>query len=120
MRVSQMDRFDERRRVDAVGGNGGQPDVRRGRSLQVKSIGHMNKSHTYEKGCPEVTLTERQEAQLRRLWFVYGNGGPKQGHPHDHYFIQRFFDAGQDQRGLYPGVSQECLKAVDAVLSDPA
>ena len=80
----------------------------------------MGKSHTYQKGCPEVILTERQEGKLRRLWFIYGNEGPKHTHRQNHYFIQRFLDAGQDQRSVYPDVSQECLDAVDAVLSDPA
>jgi len=78
----------------------------------------MNRSHTYEKGCPEVTLTDTQERKLDDLWHIYGNNGPKHTTRGNHYFIQRFLDAGQDQRSKYE-VAQECLDAVDAVLADP-
>ena len=80
----------------------------------------MTRSHTYQKGCPEVTLTDDQIRKIERLWFIYGNNGPKHmPYRHNHYFIQRLLDAGQDQRSVYPDVSQECIEAVDKVLSNP-
>ncbi len=80
----------------------------------------MSRSHTYEKGCPEVALTESQTRKLERIWFIYGNNGPRHmPYRHNHYFIQRFLDAGQDQRSKYHDVSQECLDAVDKILSEP-
>lgn len=61
----------------------------------------------------EVTVGQRRE--LERLWFIYGNYGPR----HDmqnHYFIQGFLERGQDERD-FNRVTPECLAAVDRVLA---
>ena len=68
----------------------------------------------------QVALTEESRRQLERLWFVYGNYGPKTT-PGNHQFIQGFLERGQDERD-FNDVTAECLAAVDAVLevaSDP-
>ncbi len=68
----------------------------------------------------QVELTEGQRRELERLWFVYGNYGPRHT-MENHYFIQGFPERGQDERD-FNDVSAECLAAVDAVLgvaSDP-
>ena len=67
-----------------------------------------------------VGLMEESRRQLERLWFVYGNYGPKTT-PGNHQFIQGFLERGQDERD-FNKVTPECLAAVDAVLevaSDP-
>ena len=67
-----------------------------------------------------VALTEESRSQLERLWFIYGNYGPRTT-PGNHQFIQGFLERGQDERD-FNKVTPECLAAVDAVLaaaSDP-
>jgi|ERR1051325_11082893 hypothetical protein len=66
-----------------------------------------------------VTLTGEQREKLERLWFLYGNHGPKTT-PGNHAFIQAMLEQGMDirplkQRGYMP--TAECERAVDAVLS---
>lgn len=64
-----------------------------------------------------VTLTDSQRGRLERLWFVYGNHGPKST-PGNHTFIQGFLEHGldlRDMRGWRP--TAECEAAVDAVLA---
>jgi hypothetical protein len=61
-----------------------------------------------------VELTDGQRARLERLWFVYGNHGPKTT-PDNHGFIQGFLERGSDERDFYRPTA-ECLAAVDAVL----
>ena len=67
-----------------------------------------------------AAVTDEQRRQLERLWFVYGNYGPRTT-PGNHQFIQGFLERGQDERD-FNRVTEECLAAVDAVLgaaSDP-
>jgi hypothetical protein len=70
-----------------------------------------------------VTLTHYQRERLERLWFYYGNYGPKTT-PGNHQFIQGLLEHGLDLRPLQtkrtpkrdiPTV--ECVAAVEAVLS---
>ena len=66
-----------------------------------------------------VTLTDSQRERLERLWFVYGNYGPKTT-PGNHSFIQGLLEHGKDMRPLrLPGYkpTAECEAAVDAVLA---
>ena len=66
-----------------------------------------------------VVLTEEQRRKLERLWFHYGNYGPKTT-PGNHGFIQGFLEHGKDMRPLrLPGYKPtlECEEAVDAALA---
>jgi len=47
----------------------------------------------------EVTLTRWQRERLERLWFYYGNYGPKTT-PGNHGFIQGILEHGVDVRPL--------------------
>ena len=60
-----------------------------------------------------VELTDGQRARLERLWFVYGNHGPKVT-MENHGFIQGFLERDADERDFYKPTA-ECLAAVDAV-----
>jgi hypothetical protein len=69
-----------------------------------------------------VTLTAEQREKLERLWFYYGNYGPKTT-PGNHSFIQRLLENGIDERSLYNKrtpkseiPTPECEAAVKAVL----
>lgn len=64
----------------------------------------------------KVEVTEEQRRALERLWFIYGNYGPKTT-PGNHQFIQGFLERGQDERD-FNKVTPECLVAVDAVFAD--
>ena len=67
-----------------------------------------------------VEITSEQRGRLERLWFVYGNYGPRHT-MENHYFIQGFLERGQDERD-FNDVTPECLADVDAALgatSDP-
>ena len=70
-----------------------------------------------------VTLTDRQRERLERLWFVYGNYGPKTT-PGNHQFIQGLLEHGLDLRPLQTKrtarrdrATEECEAAVEAILS---
>jgi hypothetical protein len=70
-----------------------------------------------------VTLTDRQRERLERLWFVYGNYGPKTT-PGNHQFIQGLLEHGLDLRPLQTKrtakrdmPTRECEAAVEAILS---
>jgi hypothetical protein len=72
-----------------------------------------------------VTLTAEQRTRLERLWFIYGNYGPKST-PGNHSFIQRLIENGIDERPLNHKrtpksqiPTQECEAYVDKILSDP-
>ena len=72
-----------------------------------------------------VTLTAEQRARLERLWFVYGNYGPKST-PGNHSFIQRLIENGIDERPLNSKrtpksqiPTPECEARVDKILSEP-
>ena len=69
-----------------------------------------------------VTLTPGQRAGLERLWFVYGNYGPKTT-PGNHSFIQGLLEQGLDLRPLITNRSRkseiptpECVVAAEEVL----
>lgn len=47
-----------------------------------------------------VTLTPEQRERLKRLWFYYGNYGPKTTSG-NHSFIQRLLEQGIDERSLH-------------------
>ncbi len=70
-----------------------------------------------------VSLTDRQRERLERLWFVYGNYGPKTT-PGNHQFIQGLLEHGLDLRPLQTKrtakrdrPTEECEAAVEAILS---
>ncbi len=70
-----------------------------------------------------VTLTDSQRDRLERLWFVYGNYGPKTT-PGNHQFIQGLLEHGLDLRPLQTKrtakrdiPTEECVAAVEAVLA---
>jgi hypothetical protein len=70
-----------------------------------------------------VTLSREQRRELERLWFIYGNYGPKQT-PGNHGFIQGLLEHGVDLRPLFTkrtGKAEkptaECEELVDAVLA---
>jgi hypothetical protein len=70
-----------------------------------------------------VTLTPEQREKLERLWFYYGNYGPKTT-PGNHSFIQRLLENGIDERSLHnkrtPKLeipTPECEAAVEAILT---
>ena len=72
-----------------------------------------------------VTLTGSQRGRLERLWFVYGNRGPKTT-PGNHQFIQGLLEHGLDLRPLQTKrtakrdrPTEECAAAVEAVLAAP-
>jgi hypothetical protein len=70
-----------------------------------------------------VTLTAEQRDGLERLWFYYGNYGPKTTSG-NHSFIQRLLENGIDERSLHNKrtpkseiPTPECERAVEAILS---
>jgi hypothetical protein len=72
-----------------------------------------------------VTLTTEQRSRLERLWFIYGNYGPKST-PGNHSFIQRLIENGIDERPLNNKrtpksqlPTPECEASVDKILSEP-
>ncbi len=71
-----------------------------------------------------VTLTAEQRTRLERLWFIYGNYGPKST-PGNHSFIQRLIENGIDERPLNTKrtpksqiPTPECEACVDKILSE--
>jgi hypothetical protein len=75
------------------------------------------------KVATRVTLTGLQRERLERLWFVYGNYGPKTT-PGNHQFIQGILEHGLDLRPLQTKrtakrdkPTEECESAVEAVLA---
>jgi hypothetical protein len=72
-----------------------------------------------------LTLTAEQRTRLERLWFIYGNYGPKST-PGNHSFIQRLIENGIDERPLNTKrtpksqiPTPECEASVDKILSEP-
>lgn len=70
-----------------------------------------------------VTLTPGQRERLERLWFYYGNYGPKTT-PGNHSFIQRLLENGIDERPLHTKrtpksaiPTPECMKEVESILA---
>ena len=71
-----------------------------------------------------VTLTPAQRKELERLWFVFGNRGPKATYGNHHQFIQGFLEHGRDFRPLFTTrtpkrdrPTPECEQAVERVLA---
>lgn len=69
-----------------------------------------------------VTLTPEQRERLERLWFYFGNYGPKTTSG-NHSFIQRLLEQGIDERSLHTKrtpkseiPTAECEAAVEAIL----
>lgn len=75
-----------------------------------------------------------QRKKLNKLWFIYGNGGPKSTKG-NHSFIQGFLERNSDDRDFYlkgienmkergfsdaqilqMGITQDCIDAVDDIL----
>jgi hypothetical protein len=78
---------------------------------------------TKRRKVKSVTLTAAERDRLERLWFYYGNYGPKTT-PANHSFIQRLLENGIDERSLYNKrtpkseiPTPECERAVEAILS---
>ena len=72
-----------------------------------------------------VTLTGSQRERLERLWFVFGNRGPKVTYG-NHQFIRGLLEHGFDLRPLQAKrtakrdrPTEECATAVEAVLAAP-
>lgn len=70
-----------------------------------------------------VALTDKQRERLERLWFYYGNYGPRTT-PGNHQFIQGILEHGLDLRPLQTKrtpkserPTPECEAAVEAVLA---
>lgn len=70
-----------------------------------------------------VALTAEQRERLEKLWFYFGNYGPKTT-PGNHSFIQRLLENGIDERSLHSKrtpkselPTHECEVAVEAVLA---
>src|SRR5438270_3127017 len=70
-----------------------------------------------------VTLTDSQRGRLERLWFYYGNYGPKTS-PGNHQFIQGLLEHGLDLRPLQTKrtpkserPTEECERSVEAVMA---
>jgi hypothetical protein len=69
-----------------------------------------------------VTLNPQQRERLERLWFYYGNYGPKTT-PGNHSFIQHLLENGIDERPLYTKrtpkseiPTTECVSVVNEIL----
>lgn len=70
-----------------------------------------------------ITLRPEQRERLERLWFYFGNYGPKTTSG-NHSFIQRLLENGIDERSLYTKRTRkselptpECEAAVEEILS---
>lgn len=66
---------------------------------------------------PAGTLTPEQRRALERLWFRYGNHGPKHTDA-GHKFIQAMLEGGTDERAFF-GPPADLVTEVDAVLDLP-
>ncbi|MFL6284450.1 MAG: hypothetical protein ACJ74Q_15000 [Pyrinomonadaceae bacterium] len=72
-----------------------------------------------------ITLTPSQRDRLEGIWFLYGNHG-KKATPGNHSFIQGILEHGADFRPLFTKrtpksqkPTDECVAAVEKILSDP-
>jgi hypothetical protein len=66
-----------------------------------------------------VELTAEQCYELERLWYYYGNRGPKTA-PGNHGFIQGLIERFQDERptrSKYATPTPECEAAVERILA---
>ena len=75
------------------------------------------------RAATRVILTDAQRERLERLWFIYGNHGPKTT-PGNHQFIQGLLEHGLALRPLqtkrtakWDIPTDECVAAVEAVMS---
>jgi hypothetical protein len=78
---------------------------------------------TTRRTATRVTLNEAQRECLERLWFIYGNHGPKTA-PGNHQFIQGLLEHGLDLRPLLTKrtakkdiPTAECVAEVEKVLT---
>jgi hypothetical protein len=92
---------------------------RRGKAVKVDLMARRKKA-------APVALTATQRERLERLWFYYGNYGPRTT-PGNHQFIQGLLEHGLDLRPLRTKrtpkseiPTAECEAAVDAVLATSA
>src|SRR5215216_4845807 len=88
----------------------------------------MDRRETFDLMAPRrkaspVTLSRYQRERLERLWFYFGNYGPKTT-PGNHQFIQGLLEHGLDLRPLQTKrtakrdkPTEECVAAVEAILS---
>src|SRR5215203_2026234 len=88
----------------------------------------MDRRETFDLMAPRrkaspVTLSRYQRERLERLWFYFGNYGPKTT-PGNHQFIQGLLEHGLDLRPLQTKrtpkrdiPTAECVAAVEAVLA---
>jgi len=63
----------------------------------------------------KVDLTPEQRRAMEKLWFVYGNRGPKTTRIR-HRFIQCFLEEGVDEREFFKP-DKEVLAKVDEILN---
>lgn len=82
-----------------------------------------------------MQLTDKQRKELERLWFIYGNSGPKSTKG-NHGYIQGFLEYGEDRKDFYRDgeanlkekgfikdvlqkyrLTEECVEAVERVLN---
>lgn len=83
-----------------------------------------------------IKLTEKQRKELERLWFIYGNSGPKSTKA-NHGYIQGFLEFGEDRKEFYRDgeenlkekgfiknvlekyrLTDECVNAVEEVMTN--
>jgi hypothetical protein len=83
----------------------------------------MAKRRAKRRAATRVILTDAQRERLERLWFIYGNHGPKTT-PGNHQFIQGLLEHGLDLRPLQTKrtakrdiPTDECVAAVEAAMS---
>lgn len=84
-----------------------------------------------------VTLTPEQKSALRKLWWIYGNGGPKSTKG-NHSFIQGLIEYNENRKTFYVNgiqnmrdngvpeskigslaITQECIDEVEKILNNP-
>ncbi len=63
-----------------------------------------------------IKLTQAHRQALEKLWFVYGNNGPKHTRA-NHRFVQCFLENGEDRRGMFKP-SPELCEAVNAIMEE--
>lgn len=61
-----------------------------------------------------VIITPEQRVELHKLWFIWGNHGPKSTMA-NHRFIQCFLEHDEDTRDFFKP-DKELIEKVDAIL----
>lgn len=67
-----------------------------------------------------MQLTTIQRKRLQKLWFIYGNDGPKHTH-YNHRYIQNLLEHGEDSEELYrqqeaEALTDECVGKVKEII----